>query len=84
MKAPDIISDMKEHNKQILAEKQIKQDNSLLIAAKTVNAKKAPLNVTIPNDIKKVEADNFLAEYKIGVLKCNNQIKELHTVLRDR
>ena len=84
MKAPDIISDMKEHNKQILSEKQIKQDNSLLIAAKTVNNKKVPLTVTIPNDVKNNETDAFLADYKISVLKINNQIKELHTVLRDR
>lgn len=84
MKAPDIISDMKEHNKQVLSEKQIKQDNSLLIAAKGVNSKKVSQTVSIPNEIKKNEMDNFLTEYRISVLKCNNQIKELHTVLRDR
>ena len=90
MKAPDIISDMKEHNKQILSENINKirsssstssnsdSSNSLLVQAiKTNNNAKPALT-------NKSELDKYLLENKISVLKCNNQIKELHTLLRDR
>lgn len=101
MKAPDIISDMKEHNKQVLSENinKIKSSsssstsdnsnsNSLLVQANKANTKPGNNNAssvtTNKESTQKTELDKYLLENKISVLKCNNQIKELHTVLRDR
>ncbi len=94
MKAPDIISDMKEHNKQILSENNNKiksspsitdNTNSLLVQAnKTKSANNNVQTTTTNKDVTKAEFDKYLLENKISVLKCNNQIKELHTLLRDR
>ena len=94
MKAPDIISDMKEHNKQILSENNNKikssssitdNTNSLLVQTnKTKSANNNVQTTTTNKDVTKAEFDKYLLENKISVLKCNNQIKELHTLLRDR
>jgi hypothetical protein len=94
MKAPDIISDMKEHNKQILSENNNKikssssitdNTNSLLVQTnKTKSANNNVQTTTMNKDVTKAEFDKYLLENKINVLKCNNQIKELHTLLRDR
>lgn len=95
MKAPDIISDMKEHNKQMIAEKTQKsvETSSLVMSTKHKNISNENLNnnkntLTSFNGNNTNNTDNefekFLEQNKINVLKCNNQIKELHTVLRDR
>ena len=87
MKDPDIISDTREttnhfQEKQNNMEKEQKKtkqpqqslqqySNSLLIPIKNEIAKEI-------NDLKSYFNSN------VNVLKSNNQIKELHTVLRDR
>lgn len=106
LKTPDIISDMKEHNIQILSDqtKTKSADNcNLLIPGKKnitpeTNCNKIIKNNTSsPNSTKKTqnnssnntnssnsEFDRLLKDLCVSVLKCNNQIKELHTVLRDK
>lgn len=90
MKAPDIISDMKEHNKQILTEKNVKPaQNSIVIPIKN-NKTSTAINENNVNTTNKVtlqsdpDFESYLKSNNINVLKCNNQIKELHTVLRDK
>ena len=76
MKAPDIISDTKK-NKQ--------QQNKMTEKIKSSEIK----TILSTNTSSVLTSDNlsyeeFLQKHQINVLKCNNQIKELHTVLRDR
>lgn len=93
MIAPDIISDMKEHMKdQLLKEKSTDKESSI----PTKLAKGTIVDDTDSNCQKyveitsktKVPVDEDFLKYvdsnNINVLKCNNQIKELHTVLRDK
>lgn len=89
MKAPDIISDMKDHNKQILSEnnnktKPLDMTNSLIVAAKHAKSNNNASSTTTGSCAAKSEMDKLLVDNRINVLKCNNQIKELHTLLRDR
>lgn len=98
MKAPDIISDMKEHNKQIIVEKTQKSVETCSLVMPTkhksisneiTNINKTPVTTTTSNGINTNNSDTnefekYLEDNNINVLKCNNQIKELHTVLRDR
>ncbi len=90
MKAPDIISDMKEHNKQVLLEstKKIRASSSLALPTlDNSNSSSLPVQLNKNNakpTSSKPEFEKYLCENKISVLKCNNQIKELHTLLRDR
>lgn len=78
MKTPDIISDMKEINKKVLIEQTKPSEASLLIPITKNKSSNEPMSPT-QNEIEK-----YLSQNNIKVLKCNNQIKELHTVLRDR
>lgn len=88
MKAPDIISDMKEHNLHILTDSKSKSaDNNLLMPTKNTKPAHSPNNNSLKNTTNANQTNDFekyLLENKINVLKCNNQIKELHTVLRDK
>ena len=81
MEEPDIIMNTKE-NHQSLVEK-IKHQQS---QNNTFNTK-GTSNLTNGDHAvvsKNVETPSFKYSSNINVLKCNNQIKELHTVLRDR
>lgn len=70
MKDPDIISDTRENNhfQTVEKDKKMKQQQNSLLI---------PIQKEL-NDIKLYKNRN------VNVLKCNNQIKELHTVLRDK
>ncbi len=89
MKEPDIISDMKELNQQhnLLVEKlkQQQQHASNNTNSNNTNGSNngssAPLNGTM--NIKS-ELPSYKFPPNVNVLKCNNQIKELHTVIRDK
>jgi hypothetical protein len=69
MKDPDIISDTREIQQNSISDKP-KANNSLNLS---------PLLLSNTSDF----SPNLFTG-KVNVLKCNNQIKELHTVLRDR
>lgn len=97
MKTPDIISSMKENIQQPLQQQQTKTEklkqieNSIIIPVKTLSASsvetdKSPTSTTSTTTLDKstFSYTDFILQHKINVLKCNNQIKELHTVLRDK
>lgn len=72
MKEPDLISNMKDnHQANIDKLKQSIPSPSIL----------APKN---DSSSKLFDLSQMKLTDRINVLKCNNQIKELHTVLRDR
>ena len=78
MKDPDIISDTRETNhfqQQHIMEKEKKSIKQL---ANHSNSLLIPIKTEINNDFK------LYANRNVHLLKCNNQIKELHTVLRDK
>ena len=68
MKDPDIISDTRENHQTVDKSKQ----QSGTTGSPLINKK-----LTEIFDVKSISKN-------INVLKCNNQIKELHTVIRDR
>lgn len=77
MKEPDLISDMKEMN---ISSAQTGQENKL-------NNNKSQNSISISkNDSSSrlLDLGQIKLNHRVSVLKCNNQIKELHTVLRDR
>lgn len=81
MKEPDLISDMKDQQPNL--ETKLKQNstnnstnNNNNSSLKTIQSK-SELSV-------KFNIEPIKLSPKINVLKCNNQIKELHTVLRDK
>jgi len=91
MKDPDIISDTRELTNHCQQEKQDKQHNMEKEQKKIKQlAQQQPPNlnsllIPIKNEIAKDLTDfRSYTNGNVNVLKCNNQIKELHTVLRDR
>ncbi len=76
MKDPDIISDTRETQQQLNNSEKMKQQN-------TQNSSALLVTSTNKNEIPKEITTKFTSK-NVHVLKCNNQIKELHTVLRDR
>ncbi|CAF0750555.1 unnamed protein product [Brachionus calyciflorus] len=70
MKEPDLISDMKESQQQ--QQHQVQQTKPIFT-----------LGTKTDSTSKLIDLANLKLTNKISVLKCNNQIKELHTVLRD-
>jgi len=83
MKAPDIISDTKKNKQQQnkLTEK-IKSTEIKTMSSSSNNLLSTNTSSMLTSD--KLSYEEFLQKHQINVLKCNNQIKELHTVLRDR
>jgi hypothetical protein len=83
MKEPDIISDMKDLNQQqnIIVEKlkqqQHQQGNNSNGKGVTASAINNAMGI-------KPELPLLKLSPNVNVLKCNNQIKELHTVIRDK
>lgn len=81
---------MKEHMKeQLLKEKPADKESSLMTIP-TKQANKTPTVVETESNGKQTKptVDEDFLKYvdsnNINVLKCNNQVKELHTVLRDK
>lgn len=79
MKDPDIISDTRETN-HFQQQQHIMENDKKLIkqVANHSNSLLIPIKNEINTDVK------LYANRNVHVLKCNNQIKELHTVLRDK
>ena len=100
MKDPDLILNMKETtNKEAVNRKhQPEATTSTSTGSHQANKKNLKTPVTNSNNLNKsIEIstvrrssseinviEGFNLSDKISVLKCNNQIKELHTVLRDK
>jgi len=81
MKDPDIISDTRETNhfqQQHSTEKDKKIMKQIANHSSNANSLLIPIKTEVNNDVK------LYANRNVHVLKCNNQIKELHTVLRDK
>lgn len=71
MKEPDLISDMKESQTNQQSVQKIEKPLFTLGSANTDSTSKL------------LDLANLKLSDRVNVLKCNNQIKELHTVLRD-
>lgn len=84
MKEPDLLSSTKEVMKEINNHQQ-QNGGSLVEKLKKTNSNSSLNNALSPS---KVCIEQTPSGYKlpnnVNVLICNNQIKELHTVLRDR
>ena len=83
MKEPDLISDMKDQQPNL--ETKIKQNsnNNSTNNNNNINATLKTLQQKNESSVK-FNIEPIKLSPKINVLKCNNQIKELHTVLRDK
>jgi hypothetical protein len=82
MKEPDLISNMRETQHTTIEKLKQKPDLQTRTVSNSCNSNVENQPTEIGN-IKFSFGNNQFSE-KIKVLKCHNQIKELHTVLRDR
>ena len=90
LKDPDIISDMKESAKVDKSSSIKSQQSSISTTVNNNDHVPSPASLLIPvkksgDNLKDLQIEKkFNIPKNVHVLKCHNQIKELHTVLRDR